>query len=248
MQKPELLRRLEVAARRRRSALLFGLLKALRRKSRILDVGGTVEYWQSVRLPMHLVDEVVLLNTFDQQTSAPFKSVVGDARDLSRYKDGEFDVVFSNSVLGHVGTLEDQCKAASEIRRVGRYYLVQTPNHGFLVDWRTLVPFFHFLPANAQAWCFKNFSVGTYRRASCAAEAWHLATRVRNIRRAELAQLFPQATVVKEKVLGLTKSFMIHNFPGRLYSGTAFIWASPASSSLSECCAVMCYITASHCA
>lgn len=68
MRKPELLCRLEAAARRRCSALLFALLRASRRKSTILDVGGTVEYWRTVELPIHLVQEAVLLNTFEQRT------------------------------------------------------------------------------------------------------------------------------------------------------------------------------------
>jgi len=38
------------------------------------------------------------------------------------------------------------------------------------------------------------------------------ATRVRNIRRSELAALFPGATVVDERVAGFAKSSMVHNF------------------------------------
>ena len=156
--------------------------------------------------------QIELLNIHNQDARPPFKAVVGDARDLSRYPDRQFNVVFSNSVIGHVGSFQDQQRMANEIRRVGQRFFVQTPNHGFLVDWRTLVPFFHFLPTRAQAWCFEHFKVGTYRRASCRAEAINLAHRIRNIRRCELPILFPNAAVVPERVLGLTKSFMVHGF------------------------------------
>lgn len=155
--------------------------------------------------------------------------------------------MFSNSVLDHVGSFEDQCLVASEIRRVGKYYLVQTPNHRFPIDWRTLMPFFHGLPARVQAWCFLRFSVGTYGRVSCATEAWQLATRVRNIRQSELPHLFPHANVVREKVAGLTKSFMVHNFPQKLDSASAFISAVPAASSVVECCVLSCFLFTSHC-
>jgi hypothetical protein len=81
------------------------------------------------------------------------------------------------------------------------------------VDWRTLVPFFHFLPATAQAWCFSHLPVGTYKRSVSHEEARQWATRIRNIRRSEVSQLFPGARVIDERVFGFTKSFMIHNFP-----------------------------------
>lgn len=80
--------------------------------------------------------KVTLLNVMPQ---AGIDAVLGDARDLSRYGDGEFDVVFSNSCIGHVGGFEDQLRMAREIRRVGRRYFVQTPNHGLPIDWRILV-------------------------------------------------------------------------------------------------------------
>ena len=70
----------------------------------------------------------------------------GAARDLSRYSDREFDVVFSNSVINVVGDIWDQERMAKEIGRVGKRYFVQAPNRGFLVDWRTLVLCFHLLP------------------------------------------------------------------------------------------------------
>jgi hypothetical protein len=102
-------------------------------------------------------------------------------------------------------------RTASEIRRVGRCYFVQTPNHAFPIDWRTMVPMFHFLPAAAQTWCFERARVGTYRRARDRIEALHWASRVRNIRRRELALLFPGGTVVHERFGGFTKSFIAHN-------------------------------------
>jgi hypothetical protein len=100
---------------------------------------------------------------------------------------------------------------AGEIRRVGKRYFVQTPNHGFLLDWRTRVPCFHFLPVAWQAWCFRHFPVGIYPRIADRATSLRVASRIRNIRKAELPILFPGAAVVPERILGLTKSFMIHH-------------------------------------
>jgi SAM-dependent methyltransferase len=154
----------------------------------------------------------VLLNTFEQSVHKPLESVLGDARDLSRFGDGEFDLVFSNSVIGHVGSFNDQMRMAKEVSRVGIRYLVQTPNHGFLVDWRTLVPCFHWLPVGVQAWCFQRTAVGSYPKAPSSQEACVWASRIRNIRRDEIKKLFPDGKVINERAIGMTKSFLIHNF------------------------------------
>jgi hypothetical protein len=67
---------------------------------------------------------------------------------------------------------------------------------------------------------------------------------VRNIRGTELGQLFPSATIVKERVLGFTKSFMVHNFPSRLHSAVAVLWPIRESSVMACCCIVDCCLLA----
>ena len=209
---PYLLETLATRSRRRRYEVLLHFLRSFAQPPSILDVGGTLGYWRTVEIPHKAVRRLVLLNSFPQEVFEPFESVIGDARDLSRYSAHEFDIVFSNSVIGQVGGFDDQMRMASEMRRVGRFYFLQTPNQGFFLDWRTLVPFFHFLPASVQAWCFRTVPVGRYRRAKHSDEARNWATRVRDVRRAELPLLFPGATIVNERVAGMTKSFILHNF------------------------------------
>lgn len=211
MHAAQLLANLELSRRTRRHRYFLQALKACGRSPVVLDVGGTLAYWKSFDFPQGVTPRIVLLNTFAQE-SGQFEALLGDARDLSRFADRQFDIVFSNSVIGHVGGFSDQLLMASEVRRVGSRFFVQAPNHAFPIDWRTLVPFFHRLPARVQAWCFLRCRVGRYQRAKDAGEAWEWATRVRNLRRHELAQLFPGATVLEERVLGFTKSFIVHNF------------------------------------
>jgi hypothetical protein len=204
---------LEKAARNDRHRLFMAFVLSLDKPATILDVGGTTEYWKAFFTPASPIRRVVLLNTFEQRVFPPFESVTGDACDLSRYAGRSFDVVFSNSVLGHVGGFSHQLHMATEIRRVAFHYFVQTPNHAFPIDWRTLVPFFHLLPVGVQAWCFQSLAMGRYSKAKSREEAEEWASRVRNVRRKELRVLFPGATVIDERMLGWTKSFMVHNFP-----------------------------------
>ncbi|WP_255695553.1 methyltransferase domain-containing protein [Rhodohalobacter sp. 614A] len=57
-----------------------------------------------------------------------FQYVQGDALDMHMFEDKSFDVVFSNSVIEHVGSFENQRRFADEVRRVGKAYWVQTPD------------------------------------------------------------------------------------------------------------------------
>jgi hypothetical protein len=73
----------------------------------------------------------------------------GDGRQLP-FRDAAFDVVFSNSVIEHVGDAASQERFAREVARVGRSYWVQTPNRWFPVEQHLLTPLVHWLPRRWQ--------------------------------------------------------------------------------------------------
>jgi SAM-dependent methyltransferase len=74
--------------------------------------------------------------------------VQGDACALP-FADGEFDIVFSNAVIEHVGGRERQRKMVSEALRVGRSVFITTPNRRFPVEVHTRLPLVHWLPESA---------------------------------------------------------------------------------------------------
>jgi len=76
--------------------------------------------------------------------------VQGDALALP-FGDGEFDVVFSNAVIEHVGARKRQRTFVSEALRVGRSVFVTTPNRLFPMEVHTRLPFVHWLPERAAA-------------------------------------------------------------------------------------------------
>jgi SAM-dependent methyltransferase len=207
-----LIDQLGMRARRRRFEIFARWLSPLPRPLKILDVGGTMSYWASVDLAALGAVSIVLLNVTPEREPlvSPFCFVLGDACDLSRFADASFDVVFSNSTLAYVA---DQPRAAAEIMRVGKRCYVQTPNRYFPLDWRTLAPFFHLLPATWQAWAFRHFCVGIYPREPDRQKAVYLATRVRDVSRAELRRMFPRGTLRAERICGLAKSWTVFGYP-----------------------------------
>lgn len=206
-------RSLATAMRRRRFAFFLSLLKGVARPVRILDVGGEQQFWDimgHVNLPdVH----ITLLKLRAQPVSAPnFASVAGDARDLGRYADSSFDVVFSNSVIEHLGPeFRDQQRMADEIRRVGRRYFVQTPNRYFPLEPHFLTPGFQFMPLPLRVWLVSNFDVGWYQRIPDKAEARREVESISLLSENNVRRLFPEAQIYREKLLGITKSFVAYH-------------------------------------
>ena len=62
------------------------------------------------------------------------------------FADEEFDVVFSNAVIEHVGGEAEQRRFVEEVLRVGRRAFITTPNRWFPVEVHTRLPLVHWLP------------------------------------------------------------------------------------------------------
>jgi hypothetical protein len=178
-------------------------------ETRVLDVGGTPETWDM--LPVR--PRVTLLNTPRTKTELAGASrwVAGDGRALP-FRDAAFDVVFSNSVIEHVGDADSQRAFAREVARVGRAYWVQTPNRWFPVEQHLLTPLVHWLPKHCQRWIVPRFTVwGALVRPSVDRRVFYLAHYLDDVRllsAAEFAALFPGARLIRERVCGWTKSLV----------------------------------------
>jgi hypothetical protein len=176
---------------------------------RVLDVGGTIEIWRLAPV----MPRVVLLNQayWPYQIEGAEGVILGDGTRLP-FADQSFDLVFSNSVIEHVGDAEAQARFAAEITRVGKQYWVQTPNRYFPVEQHMWTPLVHWLPRSWQAGILKRFSVWRLVTRHNAAErefyVKHYLDTIRLLSAAELAALFPGATVVRERFWGWTKSLV----------------------------------------
>ena len=184
--------------RRRRLELLERLIATVPRPIRLLDVGGHREFWIRSGLAFEGIRFVILNLTSDEPDRGPYAHVRGDARDLREFEDGEFDIVFSNSVIEHLGTWEDQVRMAAAVRRVGRRYFVQTPNRRFPLEAHTLFPYWQYLPLGVRARMLQTFHMGWFKRIPDPVRARKAAASISLLSRKEMQRLFPEARIWEE--------------------------------------------------
>lgn len=197
----------------RRFLFFRGFLDSLARPVRILDIGGTQDYWDMMNFTDSQVT-ITLLNLEIQPVSGSvFESVVGDATDLSAYPDQSFDIVYSNSVIEHLFTQEAQQQMANEVRRVGKQYFIQTPNYYFPIEPHWVCPFFQYLPVPLRIWLTLNFSLGHIGRIKDRIEAEKKVHEIRLLSKNDIYRLFPDANLYEEKLLFFTKSIVAYRFP-----------------------------------
>jgi len=203
---PLIARRLRRFRTRRMRAFVekFGITA----ETRVLDVGGTPSIWR-------------LLPVSPRVTFLNMPHGVGDCADLPLvfasgcalpFADQSFDVVFSNSVIEHVGERREQRRFSDEVRRVGRRYYIQTPNRWFPIEPHLLTPFIHFLPRSWQGAIVRRFTVWQWiERPSEDRRSYYVEHYLRDIRllsRGDVAKMFPDALIVRETWMGLTKSLI----------------------------------------
>lgn len=216
---------------RRRRMLRFAREFGISAGTRVLDVGGTPECWEL--LPVR--PRLVLLNTprAGEETAGAACRVAGDGR-LLPFADQSFDVVFSNSVIEHVGDAASQQRFAREAARVGRAWWVETPNRWFPIEQHLLTPFIHWLPRQWQRLIVPRCNVWqAMARVSEDRRRFyieHYLGEVRLLGARELRALFPQARLIRERFCGLTKSLVAAMPPARDGGRTAGLSSSSSNS------------------
>ncbi|PKP37587.1 MAG: methyltransferase type 11 [Bacteroidetes bacterium HGW-Bacteroidetes-15] len=196
--------------RKKRFDLFRSLISDLPRPIRIVDVGGTVNYWQKMGLLLSEEVEITLVNLHQSKVAFPnIKSHKGDARNLSEFEDNSFDIAFSNSVIEHVGNYQDQTLMVKEMQRLAPRLYLQTPNYYFPLEPHFLFPFFQFLPLRIKVWLIMNFQLGWYPRLKKREDAVSIAKSITLLKFKEIRDLFPNAKIFRERFVGLTKSFVV---------------------------------------
>jgi hypothetical protein len=124
------------------------------------------------------------------------------------FNDGEFDIVFSNSVIEHLCTWEAQQRFAQEVRRVGRHYWVQTPAREFFIEPHFLTPCIHWLPRVVQLKLARRCTVWGIIERPTQARAEQYVSELRLLKFEEVSELFPGSIILRERFLGFSKSYI----------------------------------------
>lgn len=159
----------------------------------VIDVGSGSGTYLEAR---NRVNRIIAVDMRDQAPALErypnVTFIKADARNLP-LPDKAGSIVFCNSLIEHVPKSDRQL-VADEIRRVGRAYWVQTPNKWFPIEPHYMLPLFQFLPK-------------AMRRILDARRGDH----VELLTARELQELFPEAVILRERILGLTKSLIAHH-------------------------------------
>ena len=99
---------------------------------------------------------------------------------------------------------------ASEVARVASGHWCQTPNFWFPIEPHFHIPGWQWLPRGIRIALLRRWKCGW--RGPCPDEqrAGELVDEVRLMTRSELAQLFPESTIVAERFAGVVKSWIVH--------------------------------------
>ena len=182
-------------------------LMGIRAGMSIIDLGGTSMIWSGVsqRLNLTILNLPGGLGT-SQSSHHSIRFVEGDACHVDEFRDWSFDSVFSNSVIEHVGPVDKQEAFASEVRRLGKSYWVQTPSKWFPIEAHCGMPFWWLYPK----WLRDGF-VARWRKKL---PAWtQMVEETTVLTKAEMRRLFPEAKILTEMSFGIPKSYIAF-YPG----------------------------------
>lgn len=189
----------------------FAKAFAVNASTRVLDLGGDEYYWSWLS-PRPAVTVANLESRDLRRHAMPW--VQADGRQLP-FGDRAFDVVYCNSVIEHLPDQQSRADLAGEIARVGCGYSVQTPNRWFPMEAHTLTPGFHFLPRIWQVRLARNFTVWGWLQRPERDEARGFVEGIHLLSETDLRLAFPDATIERERFLGLTKSITAVRKQGR---------------------------------
>jgi SAM-dependent methyltransferase len=178
---------LAARARARRHSRFFALT-GVQPGARVLDLGCG-------QIGLRALEPQLDITGIDLQPRPDYPGpfVQADAAEGLPFADGRFDLVYCSSVIEHVAP-ERRAAFATELRRVGRGFYVQTPAFSFPIEPHALLPFAHWLPVSLRRPYWRLGAAGDWEEISL-------------LRRRELEVLFGMPAR-PERFCGLVKSWV----------------------------------------
>lgn len=135
------------------------------------------------------------------------KWIIADACS-TEFADNSFDIVFSNSLIEHLGNRETQAKFAREVRRLAPRYFVQTPDRFCPIEPHFITPFVHWFPKRVRRRMIRNCTVWGLSARPSQAYCENICDEIALVSKREMQALFPGASILCERVAGVPKSLL----------------------------------------
>jgi hypothetical protein len=176
---------------------------------RILDLGGNMSYWEKMNWK-NTATHISLLNltqsTIPDESKHLFEAIQADALNCP-FPDFSFDLVFSNSAIEHMGSLENQKIFAQEVKRLSHNYIIQTPSIWFPLEPHCRIPFFQFIPHQIRAVLLMIFKINYFPKAKNYHEGIEASKTTIMMGKSRFKSLFPEAKISTEFLWGMPKSY-----------------------------------------
>jgi len=174
---------------------------------RVLDLGGTPLSWNHAPvLPAQVV--CVNLDSSHAATDERVTGLVADACDLpDSLKAEHFDLVYSNSLMEHVGGHDRRKRFADTVHTRADRHWVQTPYRYFPVEPHWIFPGMQWLPFRARVAISQYWPHGPSPRHDPVQAAADVA-EIELLSMTEMRSYFPGSAIWLERFAGLPKSLV----------------------------------------
>lgn len=179
----------------------------------VIDLGGRITTWQ--RSPVR-PKRVHVVNLEPPPTEIPEWVEIdhGDACDLPAHiASRRYDLVFSNSVIEHVGGHDRRQRFADSVHQLADAYWIQTPYRYFPVEPHWIAPGMQFLPIAARAQMARRWPLA-HRRTTTHEAAVQAVLRVELLDRTQMRHYFPGCVLRAETTFGMPKSLIAYRTAG----------------------------------
>ncbi len=196
--------------RKKRVELFFQTFKPSEQTS-ILDIGGTIDFWEFYATYPRRLNITILNLRYPTIEGKVYRNnyqfIQANALSLP-FRNKSFDIVFSNSLIDHLYSFENQEKFASEVDRVSNNYFIQTGNKNFPYEPHYLTPFINYLSKNMQKKIVRNFTFWGLLARPTSEQVNSIVDEIILSTKSEFKSLFPDALIMEQKILAMVKSFI----------------------------------------
>jgi hypothetical protein len=174
----------------------------------IIDLGGTLATWRQAPVRPARVHIVNLLDKPPADIPDWAEVHQADACALPRsLATRRYDLVYSNSVIEHVGGHHRRMSFAETIHSLADAHWVQTPYRYFPVEPHWLFPGMQFLPVRARVMIARRWLLAHTRHAD-SRRATRIVLSTELLDRTQMRYYFPDSSIRIERYAGLPKSLI----------------------------------------